>query len=83
MLKYIKIALKYILKQIETRFPEQFVVTVQDYTELRQEVAALNQYCQSILVLESKIKALTADLELVKANLGYIGSKKAFNPLER
>jgi hypothetical protein len=80
---FIKNLLKDIVAFLERKFPDRIEITLQEYKEMREELGALNKAVQGILVIDAAQKRLEKDLELVKSNLGYIGTKNAIRPLER
>lgn len=78
-----KAILRAILSFLERKFPDRIEITMQEYKELREELGSLNQAVQAIPIVDGRLRALADDVALVKANLGYVASKKNYNPLER
>ena len=68
---------------LSKRFPEQLIVTRQDYTELRQEVAGYNVLYQNVNQMMDLVKSFERRLQnLEKAN-GFVSTAKDSFKLER
>lgn len=80
---FIKNVLKDIVELLERKFPDKIEITMQEYKELREEVSQLNKYIQGAMQLQTRLEALQKDLDLVKSNLGYLGTRNQIKPLER
>lgn len=65
------------------RFPPVLQVTVQDYTELRQEVAQLNVMAQGIIDLNIRLVALESQVQRLNSANGFVNTKKGELTLER
>ena len=65
------------------RFPPTLQVTIQDYTELRQEVAQLNLMAQGIIELNLRLVALESQVNRLNTANGFVNTKKGELTLER
>lgn len=68
---------------LNKRFPEQMVVTRQDYTELRQEVASYNVLHQNQSTIVAEIASLTKRLQALENINGFVQTGKNSFKLER
>jgi hypothetical protein len=72
-----------ILAWMNKRWPEQLVVTKQDYTELRQEVADLNRYAQGIIELNNRLAVVESSVKKLNEANGFVNTSKGSFKLER
>ncbi len=68
---------------LSRRFPEQCVVTKQDYTDLRQEVASYNVLYQSVNKLHEDVESLKKQVRELNNINGFISTQKGSFRLER
>lgn len=68
---------------LSRRFPEQLVVSKQDYTELRQEVAQLNLIAQGINELHTRLQAAEKQITQLNNANGFVNTAKGSFKLER
>ena len=72
-----------LLAWLNRRFPEQLVVTLQDYKELREEVAAYNRIVQGIGQLNDRVVSLEKQVTNLNNAQGFIATGKGSFKLER
>jgi hypothetical protein len=72
-----------IVAWLNKRWPEVVTVTKQDYTELRQEVAQLNQYIQALTELNSRLVAVEGRVKELSVAQGFVNTAKGSFKLER
>lgn len=65
------------------RFPPTLQVTVQDYTELRNEVGQLNLMAQGVIELNLRLVALESQVQRLNTASGFVNVKKGELTLER
>ncbi len=75
--------LRKVLNALSRRFPEQLVITKQDYTDLRQEVAQLNVAVQAVQQLNDRLSKLERNVEQLNTIQGFTTIGKASGRLER
>ena len=72
-----------LIEWLYKRFPPRLVVTVQDYTELREEVAKYNLIVQGIGQLNERVVALEAQIKRLNDANGFVNTSKGSLRLER
>lgn len=75
--------MRQLLAWLNHRFPEQLTVTKQDWTELRQEVAAYNVLHQNQTLLVEKLTLIEKRLQALENVQGFVNSGKGSFKLER
>lgn len=65
------------------RFPPKLVVTVQDYTQLREEVAQYNLVIQGVQQLQDRLVRLESQVGKLNDAQGFINLPKGSFKLER
>lgn len=65
------------------RFPEQLVVTKQEYKELREEVGAYNNIVQGVQQLHERLTNLEKQVNNLNAANGFVAQGKGSFKLER
>lgn len=68
---------------LNRRFPERLTVTLQDYNELRAEVAQYNLIVQGIGQLNDRVVSLEAQVRRLNDSSGFINTSKGSLRLER
>lgn len=68
---------------LSKRFPEQLVVSKQDYKELREELASYNVAFQGINNLNERLVSLEAQVRKLNDAQGFISTAKGSIKLER
>lgn len=68
---------------LSKRFPEQLVVTKQDWTELRQEVAGYNVMYQNQQQIVEQLTSLKKQVDELNKASGFISQGKGSFRLER
>ena len=68
---------------LNRRFPEQLVLTKQDYTELRQEVGQYNIAFQQLNQLNERLVSLEAQVRKLNDSNGFVNTSKGSLRLER
>lgn len=72
-----------LLAWLNRRFPETLTVTRQDYTELRQEVAAYNVLHQNQAQIVDKLTSLEKRIVALENVNGFVNTSKGGFKLER
>lgn len=72
-----------IVAWLSKRFPQQLVVSVQEYKELREEVASYNVMIQGVNQLNERITALERQIKQLNEANGFINQPKGSFRLER
>ena len=72
-----------LIEWLYKRFPPRLVVTVQDYTELREEVAKYNLIIQGIGQLNERVVSLEAQIKRLNDANGFVNTSKGSLRLER
>ena len=72
-----------IVAWLSKRFPEQLVVSKQDYTELRQEVAGYNVLYQNVNAMIDKVNGFERRLKNLENAQGFVSDTKGSFKLER
>ena len=72
-----------IIAWLSKRFPEKLVITVKDYTELREEVADLNRYVQALKDINDRLLVLEKDIRQLNNANGFVQTKQGGVRLER
>lgn len=72
-----------IVAWLSKRYPEQLVVTKQDYTELRQEVASYNVAIQELSKLNDRLTTLEVQVRKLNDANGFVSTAKGSFSLER
>jgi hypothetical protein len=75
--------LRQLIQWLYLRFPPRLTVTLQDYNELRSEVAQLNIVAQGIQELNKRLMQIERDLVETRMANGFVGSSKGQFKLER
>ena len=79
----IKTVLKNVVNWLDRKFPDKVEITLHEFNQFHEELGMLNREVQQLLQLQPKLDALQKDLDLVKSNLGYLGTRNQIKPLER
>ena len=56
---------------LNKRYPEQLTVTLQDWTDLRQEVASYNRFGPAIVELNNRLTKLEKNTEILNSAQGF------------
>lgn len=72
-----------IVAWLSKRFPEQLVVTKQDYTDLRQEVAGYNILYQNVNKMVDLVTSFEKRLKNLENANGFVSTNKDSFKLER
>lgn len=68
---------------LNSRFPEQLVVTKQEYKEMREELAQYNTIIQGVVQLNDRIVLLEKQVTQLNTANGFVNVKKGSLSLER
>jgi hypothetical protein len=68
---------------LNRRFPEQLVVSVEEYKEMRQELAQYNVIIQGVSQLNDRLVMLENDVKRLNTANGFVNLKKGSLSLER
>jgi len=60
-----------IVAWLNKRYPEQLVVTLSDWTSLREEVASYNRFGPAIVELNNRLQKLEKNTEILNASQGF------------
>ena len=71
------------LAWLNRRFPEQLVVSVAEYKEMRQELAQYNVIIQGVSQLNDRLVMLENDVKRLNTANGFVNFKKGSLSLER
>ncbi len=72
-----------IVAWLSKRFPEQLVVSKQDYQDLREEVAQYNRAFQAVIELNERLVSLEAQVKKLNSANGFVNTQKGSLTLER
>ena len=72
-----------IIAWLSKRFPEQLVVSKQDYKELREEVGQLNRVHQAVVELNTRLVAVESAVKNLNNMQGIVSQGKGSFRLER
>jgi len=72
-----------IVSWLSKRFPEQLVVSKQDYTDLREEVAGYNVLYQNVNAMVDKVNSFEKRLKNLENANGFVSTKADSFKLER
>jgi hypothetical protein len=72
-----------ILSYLSRRFPQQLVVTIEEYKELREEMGKYNQIAQGVIELNSRMVLLEKQVKELNTRQGIINMPKGSFTLER
>lgn len=72
-----------VIAWLSKRFPEQLVVSKQDYTELREEVAGYNVLYQNVNNMVTLVNSFDKRLKNLEQANGFVSSKDNSFKLER
>jgi hypothetical protein len=72
-----------VIDWLNKRFPVQVVVTVQEYREMREELAQYNRLAQGMGELNIRIVALEAQIGRLNNAQGFVNAKAGAFNLER
>lgn len=75
--------LRNVIAWLNRRFPEQVVVTKQDWTDLRQEVASYNVMYQNMNQIVEQLTSLKKQVEALNKANGFVPTAKGSFTLER
>ncbi len=56
---------------LNKRFPQQLVVTLQDWNDLRQEVASYNRHGQALVELNNRLIKIEKNLDNLNTSSGF------------
>jgi len=65
------------------RFPQQLVVTVDEYKQMREELAQYNVIIQGVSQLNDRLVMLENDVKRLNTANGFVNLKKGSLSLER
>jgi hypothetical protein len=68
---------------LNTRFPQQYVVTVAEYKQLREELGAYNNTVQGVGQLHDRLVNLEKQVNNLNAANGFVAQGKGSFKLER
>lgn len=72
-----------LLAWLNKRFPEQLIVTAQEYKQLREELAQYNVLAQNIGILNTRIVSLENQVRQLNSANGFVTSQRGAFNLER
>jgi len=72
-----------ILAWLNRRFPEQLIVTLQDYNQLREEVASTNRIAQGVIDLNNRLVIIESQIKRLNDSNGFVSLPKGIGRLER
>ena len=75
--------LRALINWLSRRFPEQLVVSKQEYKELREELASYNLVIQGIGQLNERLVSLEAQVKRLNDSNGFVNTAKGSLRLER
>jgi hypothetical protein len=75
--------LRAIVAWLSKRFPEQHVVSVQEWTEMRQELGQYNNIIQGVNQMNERVVSLEAQIRKLNDANGFVSSVKGSFKLER
>lgn len=68
---------------LNSRFPEQLVVTKQEYKEMREELSQYNVIIQGVSQLNDRMVLLEKQVQQLNTANGFVNVKKGSLSLER
>jgi len=68
---------------LNRRFPQQLVVTVDEYKQMREELAQYNVIIQGVSQLNDRLVMLENDVKRLNTANGFVNLKKGSLSLER
>lgn len=72
-----------LINWLSRRFPEQLVVSKQEYKELREELAQYNLVVQGIGQLNERLVSMEAQVKRLNDSNGFVNTAKGSLRLER
>lgn len=75
--------LRKLISWINKRFPEQYVVTAEEFNEMRQELASYNKIAQGVIEFNIRLASLESQVGRLNASNGFVTAQKGAFTLER
>jgi len=75
--------LRSIVAWLSKRFPEQLVVSKQEYKEMREEIGQYNVAFQALNQLNERVVSLEAQIKRLNDSNGFVNTAKGSLRLER
>lgn len=73
-----------IVAWLSKRFPEQMVVSMAEYKDLREEIGQMNRYVQGIADLNERLQRVEREVTILNAAQGFVSpTGKGSGRLER
>lgn len=72
-----------IISWLNQRFPEQLVVSKQEYKEMREELAQYNTIIQGVVQLNERLAMVEKQVQQLNTANGFVNVKKGSLSLER